>query len=196
MGERDLNGLRAAAIAGVSEALLAAEAASDAESGLMELSRATFDLLGDRQAHRRPGALKDGEQQFFVSGFFLVSSDRQSHVLVAEHGFPPEQHRLAIPIALGHPGWVYDNQVPLILANTDQHPDFEQILETARMGSALYGPMIWRGLMIGQLVTAAQARDTFEEADLEILVLAARAATAVYVALDGPAFLNALDRDG
>ena len=56
--------------------------------------------------------------------------------------------------------------------------------------------MIWRGLMIGQLVTAAPARDTFEEADLEILVLAARAATAVYVALDGPAFLNALDRDG
>ncbi len=103
---------------------------------------------------------------------------------------------MAIPIALGHPGWVYDNQVPLILANTDQHPDFEQILETARMGSALYGPMIWRGRMIGQLVTAAQARDTFEEADLEILVLAARAATAVYVALDGPAFLNALDRDG
>ncbi len=59
MGERDLNGLRAAAIAGVSEALLAAEAAGDAESGLMELSRATFDLLGDRQAHRRPGALKE-----------------------------------------------------------------------------------------------------------------------------------------
>ncbi len=196
MGERDLNGLRAAAIAGVSEALLAAGAASEAESGLMALSRATFELLGDRQAHLKPGALKDGEHQFFVSGFFLVSPDRQSHVLVAEHGFPPEQHRLAIPIALGHPGWVYDHQVPLLLANTDQHPDFEQILKTARMGSALYGPMIWRGRMIGQLVTAAQARDTFDEADLEILVLAARAATAVYLALDGPAFLNALDRDG
>ena len=61
----------------------------EVEAGLMELSRATFELLGDRRAHLRPGALKDGEQQFFVSGFFLVSSDRQTHVLVAEHGFPP-----------------------------------------------------------------------------------------------------------
>ncbi len=192
MGERDLNELRAAAIARVSEALLAAEAAGDVESGLMELSRATFELLGDRRAHLRPGALKDGERQFFVSGFFLVSSDRQSHVLVAEHGFPPAQHRLRIPIALGHPGWVYHHQEPLILANTDRHPDFEQILKTARMGSALYGPMIWQGRMIGQLITAAQARDTFEAADLEILVLAARAATAVYMALDGPTFLESL----
>ena len=50
--------------------------------------------------------------------------------------------------------------------------------------------------MIGQLITAAQARHTFAEADLEILVLAARAATAIYMALDGPAFLHALDRAG
>ena len=136
--------------------------------------------------------MKDGEHQFFVSGFFLVSPDRQSHILVAEHGFPPAQHRLTIPIALGHPGWVYNHLKPLILANTDQHPDFERILKSARMGSALYGPMIWRGRMIGQLITAAQARDTFEAADLEILVLAARAATAVYMALDGPAFVESL----
>ena len=94
MGERDLNGLRRAAIAGVSEALGAAGAAGEVESGLMELSRATFELLGDRRAHLRPGALQHGERQFFVAGIFLVSSDRQSHVLVAEHGFPPAQHRL------------------------------------------------------------------------------------------------------
>lgn len=196
MSERDLIGFRAAAIARVSEALRAAEAAHDAEAGLIELSGATFELLGDRAAHLRPGALQDGEHQFFVSGVFLVSPDRQSHILVAEHGFPPVQHRLAIPIALGHPGWVYNHKEPLILANTDQHPDFERILKSARMGSALYGPMIWQGRMIGQLITAAQARDTFAEADLEILVLAARAATAIYMALDGPAFLRALDRGG
>ena len=193
MGERDLTNFRATAITRISEALRAAEAAADAESGLLALSRATFELLGDPSAHLRSGALKDGAHQFLVSGFFLVSPDRQSHILVAEHGFPPAQHRLAIPIALGHPGWVYNHKEPLILANTDQHPDFERILETARMGSALYGPMIWRGRMIGQLITAAQARNTFGEADLEILVLAARAAAALYMALDGPAFLESLE---
>ncbi len=164
----------------------------DAESALACCTRAALETLGDEHAHLRPGALKPGERQFRISGVFLVKPDASGHVLVAEHGFPPEQHRLEIPIDLGHPGWVYHHQEPLILANTDRHPDFEQILKTARMGSALYGPMIWQGRMIGQLITAAQARDTFAAADLEILVLAARAATAVYMALDGPAFVESL----
>jgi signal transduction protein with GAF and PtsI domain len=111
---------------------------------------------------------------------------------VAEHGFPPEQHRLRIPVDLGHPGWVAEHRRPLILANTDDDPDFRQILETARMGSALYGPMLWRGRMLGQLVTASQARNTYAAADLEILVCSAHVAAAVFVAHGGPAFLGSI----
>jgi signal transduction protein with GAF and PtsI domain len=53
---------------------------------------------------------------------------------VTEHGFPPEQHCLRIPIDTGHPGWVYRRQRPLRLANTDAHADFKQVLKTSGMG--------------------------------------------------------------
>ena len=39
--------------------------------------------------------------------------DDQKSVLLAETGFPAEQHRLSIPDNLGHPGWVVKNEKPL-----------------------------------------------------------------------------------
>ncbi len=190
MTDRNVDDLRCRAIQRLGDVGQQACNAVDAESALRLVTRATFDLLGDRGAHHRPGALKPGEQQFFVSGIFLVTPAADGHLLIAEHGFPPEQHRLHIPIDTGHPGWVYEHQRPLVLANTDAHVDFKQILKTSRMGSALYGPMFWRGQMIGQLITAAQARHTFEPADLDILVAFAHLASALYAAHDGPALLR------
>ena len=93
-----------------------------------------------------------------LSRAFLITADRQHNLLVAEHGFPPEQHRLRIPLDFGPPGWVVRHQRPRIIANTDEAPDFRQILKTSPMGSTLYGPMFWRGEMLGQVLTAAQAR--------------------------------------
>lgn len=192
MQDRDLNALRQQAIERLGDVGRLAGQAPDTETALRLATQATFDLLGDRQAHQRPDALKEGECQFFVSGVFLVTPATDAHILVAEHGFPPEQHRLRIPIDTGHPGWVYQHQCPLILANTDTHADFKQILKTARMGSALYGPMLWQGQMIGQLISAAQARHTFEPADLDILMAFAHLASALYNAHGGTAFLRSI----
>lgn len=169
-----------------------AVAADDVEAALGMVTGGVFDLLGDRTAHERPGALRAGEHQFFVAGVFLVTPDQGSHLLVAERGFPPEQHRLRFPIDTGHPGAVYRSRQPLILENTDDHADFKQILKTARMGSALYAPLLWRGEMLGQMLMAAQARNTFSAPDLEAHVAFAALATAIYMANDGPAFLNGL----
>jgi len=191
MADRDLADLRDRAIQCLGEIGELACNATEAESALQLVTRAVFDLLGDRQAHRRAGALKPGERQFFVSGIFLLALAADSHILTAEHGFPPEQHRLRIPIDTGHPGWVYRHQRPLLLANTDAHADFQQILKTSRMGSALYGPMFQRGQMIGQLIMAAQARHTFEQTDLDILVAFAHFAATLYAAHDGTALWHA-----
>lgn len=193
LNERDVAALHRFAVAQLAESGRAASTADDAESALAELTGAVFSLLGDRRAHERPGALKAGEHQFFVAGIFLVTPARDAHLLVAEHGFPPDQHRLRIPIDAAHPGWVYQHQVPLLLANTDEHADFKQILRTARMGSALYGPMLWRGEMLGQLIVAAQARNTFDDADLAVLMAFAELCTATYVARGGPTLLDSLD---
>ncbi|MDG2284119.1 MAG: GAF domain-containing protein [Alphaproteobacteria bacterium] len=173
-------------------ALATAAAAADVESALSAISAGAWTALGDPAAHERPGALKPGEHQFAVSGYFMLTPDGTETVLVAEHGFPPEQHRLRIASDLAHPGWVVKNRKPLLLANTDEDKDFKQILKTARMGSAMYSPLIWGGNFIGLLITASQARNTYDESDHTGHQAFANAAAAVYMAHDGPDFTKAL----
>jgi GAF domain len=192
MTERDVHTLRAEALATLAEATRAANGAPDVESALSHLTAAIQEALGDKEAHLRPGRLKAGERQFTVSGIFRITPDRQHNLLVAEHEVPPEQHRLRIPLDLGHPGWVVQHQRPLVLVNTDETPDFRQILKTSRMGSALFGPMFWRGQLLGQLIIAAQARNTYGSIDLDILMGFAHVAAAVYMAHGGPEWLQTL----
>lgn len=166
--------------------------APDAEAGLALVTRAAMDVLGDHGAHLKPGALKPGERHFRVSGVFLVTPGRDRHLLVAEHGFPPEQHRLSFPLDLGHPGWVIRNRKALVIPNTDENSEFKQILKTARMGSAMYAPLHWRGEIFGQLITAAQARNSFSQVDLDHLINAGHFCAALYMAMDGPSLLRKL----
>ena len=173
-------------------ALSIAAAAGDVESALSAISAGAWTALGDLAAHERPGALKPDEHQFAVSGYFMLTSDGTETVLVAEHGFPPEQHRLRIASDLAHPGWVVKNRKPLLLANTDDDKDFKQILKTARMGSAMYSPLIWGDTFIGLLITASQARNTYDEDDHAAHQAFANAAAAVYVAHDGSRFTKTL----
>ena len=179
-------------IAALGRAVHAAAGEADPEAALRHVTALGPALLGDREAEHRPGALKRDERQFTVSGAFMLVPDGQHNLLLAEHGFPPEQHRLRIDVGLAHPGWVVKHRRPLILANTDLDAGFRQILKTARMGSALYAPMIWRGTFVGQLVLASQARHTYAERDLDALVTFAEIATALWQAHDGPRFLREL----
>ncbi|MBL8385366.1 MAG: hypothetical protein JNM90_19950 [Burkholderiales bacterium] len=172
----------------------AGQAALDAdgpEAAMRALARACFDRLGDRDAHHAPGALKPGERQFFVAGTFFVTPDTRHHMLVGNTGFPPEQERLLVPIDGGHPGWVYANRSKLLLENTDEHTGFRQYLKTARMGSAVLAPLIWRGVFHGQLFMAAQARRTMRARDLALLVAMSKVATGAWIAHGGPAWLAA-----
>ena len=194
MTSRDLDRFRAQALAALRQAGEMATLTAPVEAALSDITKMAYDLFGDRQAHLQPGALKEGEAQFFVSGIFLLRAGHKGHILVAEHGFPEEQYRLRIPIDIGHPGHVWRTKKPLILANTDEHADFEQILKTARMGSALYAPMFWRGEMLGQIICAAQARNTFQDIDLDVLCAFAGLASLAFVAGDGKAWCNALER--
>jgi hypothetical protein len=164
-------------------------AAAGPEEAMRVLARACFETLGDRDAHLRPGALKPGEHQFFVSGVFVVTPDLRHHMLVGNLGFPPEQKRLMVPIDGGHPGQVYATRAKLLLKNTDDHESFKQYLKSARMGSAIFAPMIFRGHFHGQLIMAAQARHTMRDADLEAIVALAQVATGAWIAHCGPEWL-------
>lgn len=176
----------------------AAQAAADQvepEAAVRELVHCALRVTGNGGAHERPGALKPGERHFHVGAAFMVSPDATSHFLIAEWGFPEEQHRLHYPLDTGHPGWVWKNEKALILENTDDHGDFKQILKTARMGSAIYAPMIWQGKFIGHMICAAQARYTYAPADLVRLQILAVQAAGVYVAGNGPDMLEDLWRE-
>lgn len=177
--------------AGLSAALAEANAAAGPEEALRALTRLAHDRLGDHAAASRPGMLKDGERDYRVSGCFMITPDRRYNMLIANVGFPAEQARLSIPIGWNHPGRVVETKAPLLLRNIDEHPEFRQFLKTSRMGSSLYAPMIIDGVMHGQIVAAAQARTTYDQGDLERLVLLGHAAAAVYVAKGGPAWLSA-----
>jgi GAF domain len=165
--------------------------APDPESAIRILAKACHETLGDRSAHLKPGALKDGEHQFMVAGAFFVTPDQRYHMLVGNVGFPPEQRRLLVPIDGGHPGMVYATRDKLILKNTDDHGSFKQYLKSSRMGSAIFAPIIWKEEFLGQLIMAAQARHTMRDEDLDKIVAMSKVATGVWVAQGGPGWLAA-----
>lgn len=181
--------LPAAALAMMERAGAEALDAPGPEDAMRAIARGCFDLLGDRAAHLRPGALKEGERQYFVAGCFFVTPDRDWHMLVGSLGFPPEQQRLLVPIDGGHPGWVYANRSKLLLENTDEHGTFRQYLKTSRMGSTIFAPIMWRGTFHGQLIMAAQARGTMRPVDLAVIVACSRIAAGAWIAQDGPDWL-------
>ena len=167
-----------------------AQTENDVETILKAFSTAAMKTLGDPSAAKIPGNLKANEYQFSVAGFFLHIPERKESCLVAEQGFPVEQHRLCIPDDVGHPGWVVKHKKPLLLSNTDEHSDFKQILKSARMGSAMYSPMFSSGTFIGQFITASQARQTYRIQDHEIHQVYTSCANLVFNALNGSSILK------
>ena len=167
-------------------------AVDDPEAAIRALARGCYDILGDREVHTRPGALRPGECQYFVSGAFFVTPDEKFHLLVGNCNFPSEQERLMIPLDGGHLGWVYHNKRKLLLEDTDEHGAFRQYLKTSLMGSAISMPMFWQGTFIGQMVMAAQARRTMREDDLRVLVTCSRIAIGAWMAKGGPDWLRRL----
>ncbi|WP_439597927.1 GAF domain-containing protein [Falsiroseomonas sp.] len=164
-------------------------AAPGPEAAMRALARGCFDLLGDRGAHLRPGALKPGERDYYIAGSFFLTPDGQYHMLVGNIGFPAEQERLMVPVDGGHPGWVFANRRKLLLENTDEHGSFRQYLKTSKMGSSIFAPILFRGEFHGMLIMAAQARYALRPVDLSILAACAQIAAGAWIAQGGPEWL-------
>lgn len=161
-----------------------------AEEALNLITESVVSILGDKTAHLRPGGLMKGENQYSVSAVVMISPDRKKNIFLAQQNFPIDQKYLQIPINHGHPGFVVKTKRPLLLANTDEHNNFEQILKTSRMGSSIYAPCIWKGKMLGQLICGAQARNTYRQGDLNILSVFANLASILWISHGGPESLK------
>jgi hypothetical protein len=157
--------------------------------GPEEALRALLSPLHTTLGERSVGA----EDQFFVAGAFLVSPDEDWHMLVGNIGFPAEQTRLMIPISGGHPGSVFASKAALHLPDTRAVAgSFKQYLKTARMGSAMYVPMIWQGRFLGQIVMAAKERNTLGAYDFAVICAAGPIAAALWIADGGDAWLRGI----
>lgn len=170
-------------------AIAAAEAATTPEEVVQASMAVMWAHLGDRSAHLILGALSPDQHQFFVAGAFFVTPGRLQQMLVGNSGFPPDQKRLLIPIDGGHPGQVIAKAAPLLLEDTRQHTEFRQYLRTARMGSAVYAPLVWDGAAQGLLIMAAQAAGTMRSKDLAAIVELAPVVAREWRARGGPNWL-------
>lgn len=172
-----------------------AAGAADAEEALQHVTHALSNLLGDREAHLRPGNLKPGESQQFACGAFFLTPDGKHNLLIAPVNYHPEQKHQKVDSTLGHPGWMVKNQKPLLLANTDLDSGFVKILRTFRAGSVCYAPIKLGDTYHGQIICAAQGRNTMREDDLAVHALFCHFAAVLWVAKGGPAYLEKVDAE-
>lgn len=179
---RVIDGLQAAAERSRSEA--------EPEAAVRHITRIAREVMGNQDAGKQPGALKPGERDFKVSGIFFASPNRDHLVLMADHDFPAEQRFLRISISDSRPGYTVRTGTPVVVPNTDHDGMFRQILKTARMGSAVYAPMVWQGQVMGMFNIAAQARNTYDETDLKVGMAFANLASATWMATGGPRYLS------
>ena len=192
MPERDVHALRAEALAG-----------SQRRRGpptARRTSRARSGTL--RRRRRRSWGIK--RRISVQAGSGLVSASSLARASFSSHrtvstiswspstGFRLSNTACAFPSTLVIRGGWCSTSVPWSSRTRTRSPDFRQILKTARMGSALFGPMVWRGQMLGQVLTAAQARHTYGPIDLDIFMGFAHVAAAVYIAHGGPEWLRTL----
>jgi len=189
---RDMAAFHQEVVRAYSSAAGAGNAAAGPEEALAVITGTLPRLLGDKESHLQPGNLKEGEKQQFACGCFVVTPDGKSNLLLAPINFGPTQRHMKIDVNLGHPGWVVQNKKPLLLANTDTHPTFVKILETFRAGSAVFAPVMRGPQLLGQIICASQARNTFCEVDLEVHVAFGHLAAALWMAHRGPEYLNKL----
>jgi GAF domain len=165
------------------------------EAALWCITRTLPSLLGDADAARRPGALPEGAASASAATAFLVTPDRQYHIITAPVNFRPEQYHERVAITLGHPGHVAATGRGVMLADTSHHQSFVKILQTFRAGSAMQVPLLWKSDYLGVLICANSARGTFEEIDYRACETFARLAAALWMAHGGPKWLTTIDYD-
>ena len=165
------------------------------EAALWCITRTLPSLLGNAEAARRPGALPEAGVPASAATAFLVTPDRQYHIIAAPVNFRPEQYHERVAITLGHPGHVAATRRGVMLADTSHHQSFVKILQTFRAGSAMQVPLLWKSDYLGVLICASAVRGTFEEIDYRACETFARLAAALWMAHGGPKWLTTIDYD-
>jgi len=192
---RDYNAFKDNVLAALERVAGDAAIADNAEAALWCITRTLPSLLGNADASRRPGALPEGASATSAATVFLVTPDRQYHIIAAPVNFQPEQYHERVAITLGHPGQVAATRRGAMLADTSHHQSFVKILQTFRAASAMQLPLLWKGDYLGVLICANASRGAYEEIDYRACKTFARLAAALWIAHGGPKWLTTIDYD-
>ena len=191
--QRDIENFNKHAKRILEDVALEADAAQNAEDAINVITLALVNLLGDRDAHLQPGNLKKGEFQQFACGALFLTPDGLSNQLIAPVNYHPDQIHMKLDSTIGHPGWMVKNQKPLLLRNTDLDKSFVKILRTFRAGSVCYAPIKLENTYFGQIICAAQGRNTMTEDDLAVHISFCQLASTLWVAKDGPNYMKSIN---
>lgn len=105
-----------------------------------------------------------------------------SHLVVeASQGVSLTEANLSIPVDYGLIGDVVSARDTVLVENTDDEPEYRQLLESRRIRSAIYAPLKWREEIYGVVFAGCEVKYGFTENDLNLLAaLAVQAALAIH----------------
>jgi HD-GYP domain-containing protein (c-di-GMP phosphodiesterase class II) len=112
---------------------------------------------------------------------FRLDQEKGSLNLAASYGLSEGESNLVIPADFGMAGKVLKTREAILLANTDQEPDYRQLLESQRIRSAIFAPLKWREEVYGVIFAGNQQKESLNENDCNLLsALAVQAALAIH----------------
>lgn len=161
------------------------------EEALWVLTRSLPSMFARGPEASAAGPAQGGRQ--WACTAFMLTPDKRHHLITAPMNFPAEQYHEKVSITLGHPAHVAITRHPLLLRNTAHHDSFVKILQTFRAGSSMFAPLLWGDRYLGVMICACSVPDAFSEEDLFVHEAVASAGAALWMAHDGPAWLETIN---
>jgi GAF domain-containing protein len=100
---------------------------------------------------------------------FLLNDERTHLFIAAERGLTEEEREIQLSVEAGLHTHVLDSGVPLLIANTDEETDFENLSERASALSAMMAPIRSRDETHGLMLVTSLQRRAYHEDDLKLL---------------------------
>jgi len=111
--------------------------------------------------------------EHFSAMIFLLNDDRTRMSVAAAYGLTEKERQITIPSDEGLPSLVLETGKPMLVADADQEPRFEQLIPRARCLSAMLAPLRTKNRPLGVIIVASLQRNAYNADDLNMLTAVA-----------------------
>ncbi|MCC6446561.1 MAG: GAF domain-containing protein [Armatimonadetes bacterium] len=118
--------------------------------------------------------------EHFAAMILLLNDDRTRMSVAAAYGLTENERQVTVTAGEGLPALVLETGKPLLVADTDQEPRFEQLVPRARCLSAMLSPLRTKNRPLGVIIVTSLQRNAYNGDDLNMLTaVAAQSAIAI-----------------